>query len=106
MGSTGYTHVHTHTHTEAIVRLCPLTLATLVTLVMKFVYFLFCLPCAEGCSEMTSRLHSVKKTPDNNILIDTAEDSEHTVRTYLYSLSHTHIHFLLVLPLYLVQSFL
>ncbi|XP_053538703.1 kinesin-like protein KIF28 isoform X1 [Ictalurus punctatus] len=32
----------------------------------------------EGCSEMTSRLHSVKKTPDNNILIDTAEDSEHT----------------------------
>lgn len=78
------------THTEAIVRFCPLTLATLVTLVMKFVYFLFCLPCAEGCSEMTSRLHSVKKTPDNNILIDTAEDSEHTVRTYLYSLSHTH----------------
>ncbi|MCJ8737247.1 hypothetical protein PDJAM_G00021880 [Pangasius djambal] len=32
----------------------------------------------EGCSAMTSRLHSVRKTPENSIFIDTAEDSEHT----------------------------
>ncbi|KAF5900770.1 kinesin-like protein KIF28P, partial [Clarias magur] len=32
----------------------------------------------EGCPDMTTHLDSVKKTPENSILIDTAEDSEDT----------------------------
>ncbi|XP_046712112.1 kinesin-like protein KIF28P [Silurus meridionalis] len=32
----------------------------------------------EGCSDMTSCLYSVKKSPENPVLIDTAEDCEHT----------------------------
>ncbi|XP_053366405.1 kinesin-like protein KIF28 [Clarias gariepinus] len=31
----------------------------------------------EGCPDMTTQLGGVKKTPENSILIDTAEDSEH-----------------------------